>query len=70
MTKKAFAWSPIRELMKNNGAEIVARNAVEDLISYLEEIASQITSQALELAKHSGRKKVTANDMKIAMDMI
>ena len=70
MAKKAFSWSPIRELMKNNGAEIAARNAVEDLISYLEEISSQISSKALELAKHSGRKKVTANDMKIAMDMI
>ena len=70
MTKKAFAWSPIRELMKNNGAEIVARKAVEDLISYLEEVTSQISSKALELAKHSGRKKITANDMKIAMDMI
>ena len=70
MAKKAFAWSPLRELMKNNGAEIVARNAVEELISYLEEVAAQISSKALELAKHSGRKKITDNDMKIAMDMI
>jgi len=70
MTKKAFAWSPLRELMKNNGAEIVARNTVEELISYLEEVVAQISSKALELAKHSGRKKITDNDMKIAMDMI
>ena len=70
MAKKVFTWSPIRELMKDNGAEMVARKAVEDLIRYLEETTSQITSKALELAKHSGRKKVTANDMKIAMDMI
>lgn len=70
MKKKAFAWSPVRKLMKDSGAEIAARNAVDELISYLEEVGAQITSKALELAKHSGRKKVTQKDMKLAMDMI
>jgi len=70
MTKKPFAWSPIRELMKRNGAEMVARSAVDELIDYLEEIGNQISSAALELAKHAGRKKVTEEDMKIAMKLI
>ncbi len=56
--------------MKNNGAELVAKNAVDELIKYLEEVGKQISSKAQELAKHSGRKKITQNDMKIAMDLI
>lgn len=70
MPKKTFAWSPIRELMKRHGAETVARNAVDELIDYLEKISSQISSKAQELAKHSGRKKITQEDMKLALRMI
>ena len=70
MTKKAFAWGPLKELMERNGAELVARNAVDELISYLEEVGAQISSKALESAKHAGRKKVTQEDMKLAMRLI
>jgi hypothetical protein len=35
MAKKVFAWSPVRKLMKDNGAEMVAREAVDALIDYL-----------------------------------
>lgn len=35
MGKKVFAWSPIRSLMKNNGAEMVASDAVDALIDLL-----------------------------------
>lgn len=68
--KAAFAWSPIRELMKDSGAEMVAKKAVDELINYLEEVGKEISSKAQELAKHAGRKKITQNDMKIAMDLI
>ena len=66
----AFAWSPLRALMKKAGAEIVSRTAVDKLMDYLEEYAKELTTCALDIAKHSGRKKVTANDMKIAIDLI
>ena len=36
MAKKVFAWSPIRKLMKDNGAEMVARDAVDALIELVE----------------------------------
>lgn len=68
--KGTFAWSPIRELMKNSGAAMAANNAVDELIKYLEEVGAQITSKALECAKHAGRKKITEEDMKIAMKLI
>ena len=56
--------------MKKAGAEIVSRAAVDKLMDYLEEYAKDLTACALDVAKHSGRKKVTQADMKIAIGMI
>lgn len=56
--------------MKKAGAEIVSRAAVDKLMDYLEEYAKELTGAALDIAKHSGRKKVTQSDMKIAIDMV
>lgn len=61
MSKKVFAWSPIRKLMKDNGAEMVARDAVDALIDYLEKSARNVTSKALEM---------TLGDMDLAMKLI
>ena len=66
---KIFAWSPIRELMKANGAEMVARDAVDELISVLERQAKELTNRALEFSRHAGRKKVTAQDMNLALKL-
>ena len=70
MGKKVFAWSPIRKLMKDNGAEMVAREAVTALIDYLEKLAKGITDKALEMTRHAGRKKLTLQDMDLAMKLI
>jgi len=51
-----FAWSPVRKLMKDNGAEMVARDAVDALIDYLEKLAKGMTNKALEMTRHAGRK--------------
>jgi histone H3/H4 len=67
MAKKIFAWSPIRKLMKDNGAEMVSRDAVDALIDFLEKKARDITSKALEMTRHAGRKKLTLQDMDLAM---
>jgi histone H3/H4 len=56
--------------MKKAGAEIVSRAAVDKLMDYLEEYAKELTGCALSIAKHSGRKKVTQGDMKIAINLI
>ena len=66
---KVFAWSPIRDLMKSSGAEIVSREAVDELISYLESVAKEITNKAMELTRHAGRKKLTEDDMKLAITL-
>jgi len=70
MAKKVFAWSPIRKLMKDNGAEMVARDAVDALISYLEGVAKNVTNKALEMTRHAGRKKLTVEDMELAMKLM
>jgi histone H3/H4 len=56
--------------MKKAGAEIVSRAAVDKLMDWLEELAKELTTCSLDIAKHSGRKKVTQGDMKIAIDMV
>ena len=65
--KRSFAWSPLRKLMKKSGANIVARNAVDLLISDLESVAQKLTQKALGFAKHAKRKKITKEDMTLAI---
>ncbi|MHA1805462.1 MAG: histone [Promethearchaeota archaeon] len=62
-----ISWSPIRRLMKHNGAIIVARDAVDELIDWLTRSAEKITKNALSLTKHSKRKKVTRDDIILAI---
>ena len=66
---KVFAWSPIRELMKKSGAEMVSRDAVDELIVYLEKVAKDLTNRALEMSRHSGRKKLTKADMLMSISL-
>ncbi|NVM18469.1 MAG: NFYB/HAP3 family transcription factor subunit [Candidatus Lokiarchaeota archaeon] len=56
--------------MKDNGAEMVAREAVDALIDYLEKVAKGVTNKALEMTRHAGRKKLTDNDMALAMKLM
>jgi len=65
--KHAFAWSPIRRLMKQQGASIVARNAVNLLIDHLEKTATSLTTQARAFTMHANRKKITKNDLLLSI---
>ena len=62
-----ISWSPIRRLMKHNGATIVARDAVNELVSWLGSSAEQLTKTALSLTKHSKRKKINRDDILLAI---
>ena len=55
-----ISWSPIRRLMKHNGALIVARDAVNELVDWMGRSAEALTKTALTLTKHSKRKKITS----------
>ncbi len=67
--KKGLAWSPVRDLMKSVGAQIVARDAVDLLISFLEDSAKDVTAKALKLTRHSKRTKLTAGDINLVLKM-
>ena len=62
-----ISWSPIRRLMKHNGAVIVARDAVDELVNWMGQSAEKLTKTALTLTKHSKRKKVTRDDILLAI---
>ncbi len=66
---KVFAWSPIRELMKSSGAEMVAKAAVDELIGYLEKYAKELTVKGLEMCRHAGRKKLIQDDIEMALNL-
>ena len=66
--RRIFAWSPLRALMAEAGAEIVARDAVEVLLNYLEDRSTGITEDAIVFAKHSNRKKVSKADVQLAIE--
>ena len=64
---RSFAWSPVRKLMKKSGANIVSRDAVELLITDLEKTATTLTKKALGFAQHAKRKKISKDDMGLAI---
>ncbi len=66
----AFAWSPIRRLMREQGAEIVARDAVDRMIAHLEKVSKKITEKAIQYSHHAGRKKVTTSDIELAIKLM
>ncbi|MHA1694632.1 MAG: histone-like protein [Candidatus Helarchaeota archaeon] len=65
--RRFFAWSPIRAVMADVGAKIVARDAVDYLIEYLSEYTIDLTKRSLVLAKHANRKKITKDDILLAV---
>jgi histone H3/H4 len=55
--------------MKKSGAEMVSKEAVDALIVILEEKAIALTTKALEFCRHADRKKLTKEDMDLAISM-
>lgn len=52
--------------MKKSGAERVSDDAADELRKVLEEVATKIASQALELSIHAGRKTIKSEDIRFA----
>jgi len=60
------AKAPIRRLMKAEGADLVAAEALDKLIDFLEKAAADATKEAIKLTKAAKRKRITAADIRNA----
>ena len=52
--------------MKKEGADLVAADALDKLIGYLESMAADATKDAIKITKADKRKRVTAADIRKA----
>jgi len=58
--------APIERIMRNAGAVRISEDAVIALASMLVERAEEVSEDAIAMAKHAGRKTVTADDIRLA----
>lgn len=52
--------------MRNAGADRVSEDAVIALATILEDVAEEISEDAIAIAKHAGRKTIMADDIRLA----
>lgn len=61
-----FANARVEKLLKNAGAQRVSAEAIEKMNEILSDWGKGIAKYAVEVARHSGRKTVKENDIKLA----
>lgn len=61
-----FGLAVMYRIMKKSGAERISDDAADELRKVLEEVASKISRQAVELSIHAGRKTIKPDDVKFA----
>jgi len=56
----------MERIMRSAGAQRVSATAVAELAEALEEYGTKLSKEAIELARHAGRKTVKKEDVKLA----
>lgn len=59
--------APIDRLMRNAGAARVSEAASKKMVDALEDYTTDVARRAVDIARHSGRKTVKAEDIKLAL---
>ena len=57
----------LERIMRAAGAERVSAGAVAQLSESLEDYGTKLSKEAVELARHAGRKTVKKEDVKLAV---
>ena len=63
-----FANARVEKLIRNAGARRVSANAVSRFNEILTDWGKSVAKYAVEIARHSGRKTVKENDVKLASE--
>ena len=63
---RGFPIATVKRIMKKAGVSRVSDAAAKDLSDVLNEIGFEICNKAVSLMRHSGRRTVTADDIKLA----
>ena len=58
--------APMARILMNSGAKRVSDEAAKEFVDVITDIAEKIGEQAVEIAKHTGRKTVQKEDIKLA----
>ena len=61
-----FANARVEKLIRDAGAHRVSADAIERMNEIVTEFGTNIAKYAVEIARHSGRKTVKENDIKLA----
>lgn len=64
---KAISNAPIRRIMKGEGAFLVAEDAVDCLVEYLEGLVKKATLESMKIAESDKREKITGDDITEAL---
>ena len=67
-SKMSIPFAPVEREIKKSTTQRVSAGAVEQATEELVRRGKKITEKAWDLAKHSGRKTLKAEDIKLAYD--
>ncbi|MBS7620264.1 NFYB/HAP3 family transcription factor subunit [Candidatus Bathyarchaeota archaeon] len=62
--------APMHKIIKRAGAARVSEESAEALGRVLEEVGVKIAKEAMDFARHAGRKTIKARDIEIAAKKI
>jgi histone H3/H4 len=64
--KKDIPLAPLERLLRRAGAKRVSKSALKEFAIVLADYAHDLSSEALALAKHAGRKTIVGADVRMA----